>query len=64
MDNSKLKLFTAEGDLRNYAKVNGYDEGGTEKLINRWKSLSKEKPLILSKKVTVIDTMETKSSDV
>ena len=60
----KLRLFTTEGDLRDYAKINGHDSGRTDKLAAQWKALSKEKEtLVLTKKVGVITTMETKSDD-
>lgn len=43
MTNDMLKLFETEEDIRAYAKVNGYDKGGIETLINRWHNLEEEK---------------------
>lgn len=33
----RLKLFKTEEEIRQYAKVNGYDEGGTNLLVESWK---------------------------
>lgn len=61
MDDSKLKLFTNEEDVRSYTKVNGGDEGAINNAVSRWKQLQKkDKVLPLTKKVSTIDNMEIK----
>ena len=42
MNTDKLRLFRTEEEIRSYAKVNGYDEGGTTKLIAQWKSKTQD----------------------
>jgi hypothetical protein len=37
MDIDRLKLFKNEDEIKAFAKVNGYGEGGTDKLIAAWK---------------------------
>lgn len=39
MEIDKLKLFTTEEDIKNYAKINGYGDKGTTNLVNQWKEL-------------------------
>lgn len=61
MDDSKLKLFTLEEDIRSYVKVNGGDLGACNNAVLRWKKLkSKNKALPLTKKVAAINNMEIK----
>ena len=54
MNNDKLKVFKSEADVRSYAKVNGYDKGGIDKLVTRWETLENEpkEPLIINKVVS------------
>lgn len=33
-----ILLFNSEAEVINYAKVNGYDVGGTAKLVDTWKT--------------------------
>lgn len=35
----RLKLFKTEEEIRQYAKINGYDEGGTDLLVKAWTAL-------------------------
>jgi hypothetical protein len=53
-------LFKSEAEVINYAKVNGYDVGGTSKLLATWKatqareaevenSVTESKPVTASK---------------
>lgn len=42
MTNDKLKLFNSEDDIKSYARVNGYDAGGIDDLIKRWKELDND----------------------
>jgi len=59
MTNDMLKLFETEEDLRAYARVNGYDSGGINKLIDRWASLDDEPEQVEnSTKNTVILTSD------
>jgi hypothetical protein len=37
-----IPLFKSEAEVINYAKVNGYDVGGTAKLVNTWKAKQAE----------------------
>jgi hypothetical protein len=37
-----IPLFKSEAEVINYAKVNGYDVGGTAKLIATWKTKQAE----------------------
>jgi len=65
MNTDRLKLFRTEDEVRSYAKVSGFDEGGTNKLVAQWKSATSEsKDLIKgSKRYGFIDTnaIETKN---
>ena len=36
MLNNIVKDLETEAEVRNYASVNGYDAGGTDKLIKAW----------------------------
>lgn len=64
MNTDRMKLFKTEEEVRSYAKVNGYDEGGINRLVAMWKSATSEnKDLIKgSKKFGFMstDAIETK----
>lgn len=36
MLDENVKTLNTEAEVRNYARVNGYDAGGTEKLLKAW----------------------------
>jgi hypothetical protein len=38
MNIDRLKIFKTEDEVRSFAKVNGYDQGGANKLVAQWKS--------------------------
>jgi hypothetical protein len=38
MNTERLKLFRTEEEVRSFAKVNGYDQGGADKMVAQWKS--------------------------
>jgi hypothetical protein len=42
MLNDIVKALTTETEVVNYAKVNGYDAGGTEKLVKAWNKYQAE----------------------
>jgi hypothetical protein len=37
-----IPLFKSEAEVVSYAKVNGYDVGGTAKLVDTWKAKQAE----------------------
>ena len=49
MNTDKLKLFKSEDEIKSFGQVNGYDEGGINKLINEWKNIKESES---TKKVT------------
>lgn len=69
MEADKLKLFSTEEDVKNYAKVNGYGDKGTTNLVNQWKELKtnkvEKKVKKGSKKFGIFseDNIETKEED-
>ena len=42
MDTDRLKLFRTEEEVRSYARVSGYDQGGADKLVAQWKSSTQD----------------------
>jgi len=63
MNTDRLKLFKTEDEIRSYAKVNGHDEGGTNKLVAQWKSATSDRELVKGSKrfgFMKTDVIETK----
>lgn len=50
MNTDKLKLFRSEEEVRSYAKVNGQDEAGINRMVAQWKSATTEKELVKGSK--------------
>ena len=50
MNTDKLKLFRNEEEVRSYAKVNGQDEAGINRMVAQWKSATTEKELVKGSK--------------
>lgn len=42
MLDENVKILHTEAEVRNYAKINGYDAGGIEKLLKAWNSYKAE----------------------
>ena len=63
MNTDKLKLFRNEEEVRSYARVNGQDEAGVNRMVAQWKSATAEKELVKGSKrfgFMKTDVIETK----
>ena len=63
ISDDKLKIFTSEGTLRQYLKVNGNSGAAIEEAINRWNSLSSSSSEVEKTTMVVTEmdsTVETK----
>tara|TARA_A100001011_G_scaffold390165_1_gene473034 strand:+ start:2129 stop:2326 length:198 start_codon:yes stop_codon:yes gene_type:complete len=65
MNIDKLKLFKSIEEIKEYARVNGYDIPEAESMVAQWEAMDKAAPAAKSKKVTMMspdedDTVEIK----
>ena len=57
MNTDKLKLLKSEEEVKEYARVNGYDLNDTNNLVEQWMSTGK-KPLKKGTKTTMMTPEE------
>ena len=57
MNTDKLKLLKSEEEVKEYARVNGYDLNDTNNLVEQWKNMDK-KPVKIAKKTTMMTPEE------
>ena len=57
MNTDKLKLLKSEEEVKEYARVNGYDLNDTNNLVEQWKNMDK-KPIKKGTKPTMMTPEE------
>ena len=58
MNTDKLKLLKSEEEVKEYARVNGYDLDDTNNLVEQWKTSTGKKPLKKGTKTTMMTPEE------